>query len=436
MRRSKQTPASHHIGLSVDVVDPRRPVFSTLAREANKTLQSDHGLVYGNIMTTVIAPSAKRSAIWNIRALFFCEAAVLTSIFPRFPDFKQALALDHAQLGLSLLGLPLGTLLSLLMAGGLVDRLGTRRASLVGICLVSASMILPALSWSMASLFGALFVIGLSLALIEIGMNVDADRVEKWTSRPIMGSCHGFWSLGALTGTGLGAISAGVGLSPLLQVLIITPIFGIAGFLIIRLRAAIPVPAPSSGQSPAFALPSKAMLGLAAFSVGLQMSEGAAFDWSGIYMKEVVGANATYIGMAYFAFTLPMAIGRFFGDHFRTVLGPVRLARITTLIAILGLLILGLTETPIGAVVAWALVGLGASMAFPLAVTAAAARKDRPASVNVASVFLVAFTAFVIGPPLIGFVAKGIGLQNGLLSLLPFCILGYFLAPSLNPRRD
>lgn len=385
-------------------------------------------------MTTVVSPSAKSASVWNIRALFLCEAIVLTSIFPRFPDLKEALALDHAQLGLSLLGLPLGTLLSLVLAGGLVDRLGTRRASLIGISLVAISMVLPTLAVSMMALFVALFVVGLSLALIEIGMNVDADRVEKWVSKPIMSSCHGFWSVGALIGTGLGALCAGMGVSPLQQIMIISPIFGIAGILIIQLRTPIPVPPPSAQLAPTFALPTRALLGVAVFAVGLQMSEGAAFDWSGIYMREVVGANATFIGMAYFSFTLPMAIGRFFGDHFRTVLGPVRLARITTLIGCLGLLILGLTETAIGSILAWGLVGLGASMAFPLAVTAAAERDDRPAAVNVASVFLVAFTAFVIGPPLIGFVAKLVGLQNGLMALLPFCILGYFLAPSLKPK--
>lgn len=385
-------------------------------------------------MTTVLSPSAKSASVWNIRALFLCEAVVLTSIFPRFPDLKEALALDHAQLGLSLLGLPLGTLLSLVLAGGLVDRLGTRRASLIGISLVAISMVLPTLAVSMMALFVALFVVGLSLALIEIGMNVDADRVEKWVSKPIMSSCHGFWSVGALIGTGLGALCAGMGISPLQQIMIISPIFGIAGILIIQLRTPIPVPPPSAQLAPTFALPTRALLGVAVFAVGLQMSEGAAFDWSGIYMREVVGANATFIGMAYFSFTLPMAIGRFFGDHFRTVLGPVRLARITTLIGCLGLLILGLTETAIGSILAWSLVGLGASMAFPLAVTAAAERDDRPAAVNVASVFLVAFTAFVIGPPLIGFVSKLVGLQNGLMALLPFCILGYFLAPSLKPK--
>lgn len=385
-------------------------------------------------MTTALAPSAKSAPVWNIRALFLCEAVVLTSIFPRFPDLKETLALDHAQLGLSLLGLPLGTLLSLVLAGGLVDRLGTKRASLIGISLVATSMILPTLAVSMMALFVALFVVGLSLALIEIGMNVDADRVEKWVSKPIMSSCHGFWSLGALIGTGLGALCAGMGISPLHQIMIVSPIFGIAGILIVQLRTPIPVPPPSAQLAPTFALPTRALLGVAVFAVGLQMSEGAAFDWSGIYMKEVVGANATFIGMAYFSFTLPMAIGRFFGDHFRTVLGPVRLARITTLIGCLGLLILGLTETAIGSILAWGLVGLGASMAFPLAVTAAAERDDRPAAVNVASVFLVAFTAFVIGPPLIGFVSKLVGLQNGLMALLPFCILGYFLAPSLKPK--
>lgn len=385
-------------------------------------------------MTTVVSPSAKSASVWNIRALFLCEAVVLTSIFPRFPDLKETLALDHAQLGLSLLGLPLGTLLSLVLAGGLVDRLGTRRASLIGISLVAISMVLPTLAVSMMALFVALFVVGLSLALIEIGMNVDADRVEKWVSKPIMSSCHGFWSVGALIGTGLGALCAGMGISPLQQIMIISPIFGIAGILIIQLRTPIPVPPPSAQLAPTFALPTRALLGVAVFAVGLQMSEGAAFDWSGIYMREVVGANATFIGMAYFSFTLPMAIGRFFGDHFRTVLGPVRLARITTLIGCLGLLILGLTETAIGSILAWGLVGLGASMAFPLAVTAAAERDDRPAAVNVASVFLVAFTAFVIGPPLIGFVAKLVGLQNGLMALLPFCILGYFLAPSLKSK--
>lgn len=372
--------------------------------------------------------------VWNIRFVFFLEAAALTSLFPRFPDLKAQLGLSYSDLGLSLLGLPIGTLISLGLGGAIVERIGTRKASLLGLMAIGITLWGPPQAFSMLSLFLTLMLVGLSLALIEIGMNVDADRIEKWVGRPIMSSAHGFWSLGALAGTAMGAWAAGQGLSIATQMLVLSPVLCGAAMGLILMRPKIPVAPPTSYKNPTFALPTKAMLGMCFFAVGLQMSEGAAFDWSGIYMRDVVGGNAQLIGAAYFAFTLPMALGRFAGDGLRARIGPVRLARASTLIGCTGLLFLGLGSVAWTAALGWALLGLGASVAFPLAVTAAAERADRPAPVNVASVFLISFTAFVIGPPMIGILADWVGLQWALLSLLPFCMAGFILAPSLKSQ--
>ncbi|PCJ83013.1 MAG: hypothetical protein COA52_19530 [Hyphomicrobiales bacterium] len=377
-----------------------------------------------------------KKAVWCIRGLFFFESALLTNLFPRFPDIKTALNLDHAELGLGLLGLSIGTLISLLFAGGVVERIGTRKASLIGIVLVSVGMIIPPLAFSMGSLFVSLLFVGLALAFVEIGMNVDADRTEKWIKRPIMSSCHGFWSLGALAGTGSGALAAGFGLTPFEQMLIFSPVFGSLALFLIFLRPAIQTPPPSGDKNPAFALPTKMMLGLCIFPVGMQMTEGAAFDWSGIYMREIVNGTATHIGAAYFAFTLSMALARFVGDRLRTAIGPIRLGQLSSIIGIAGVVILGISTTPELAIVGWALVGLGVAAAFPLSITAAAEFGGRPAAVNVASVFLIAFSAFLIGPPLIGFASNLIGLKLGLMTLLPFCVIGLILAPELGRKHS
>ncbi len=386
-------------------------------------------------MKTMDSQSNGIKAVWSIRGLFFLEAALLTNLFPRFPDIKEALVLDHAQLGFGLLGLSVGTLISLLVAGGIVERIGTRRASLLGISLISLFALIPPLAFSVVGLFAGLLCMGLALAFVEIGMNVDADRAEKWISRPIMSSCHGFWSLGALAGTGSGALAAVIGITPFQQVLIISPLFGGLAVILICLRPQIKTPAPSGENNPAFALPTKVMLGLCIFPVGIQMTEGAAFDWSGLYMREVVNGSATHMGVAYFAFTLSMAMARFVGDALRTAIGPIRLGQLSSIVCIVGVVILGVSTSPIIAILGWAFIGLGVAAAFPLSITAAADFGGRPASVNVASVFLVAFTAFLIGPPLIGLVSNAVGLRLGLMSLLPFCVLGLILAPELGRKH-
>jgi MFS family permease len=146
-------------------------------------------------------------------------------------------------------------------------------------------------------------------------------------------------------------------------------------------------------------------------------------------MRTVMGSTPFGAGIGFAAFTIAMAVGRFFGDWTAERFGPVAVARSCALIALAGIVVVVTAPVFIQAVVGLAAIGLGVSVAVPLAVSAAASRADRPAAVNVAALSLVSFSGFLFEPPLVGFVAEwGGSLRIGVAMLIPAAIASILLA--------
>jgi MFS family permease len=367
-----------------------------------------------------------------IMAVFVVHAFGLTNLWPRIPDLQAKLGVGPGELSIAMLGLPAATVLAVPFAGSLVSRFGPRSIMTVALPLTTLSIALPGWAFDVVTLFLALFVIGLTYPVVDIAMNVEADRIERTGGRRIMSTCHGCWSIGAVAGglAATGFLKAGIPTSWHLV---------IVALALLPLALAIPRLLPEVARSPstgriAFTLPSRSILPLCFFLFGALMVEVAARNWGAVFVTEVIRAEPVYAGLVYSAFAFAMATGRFIGDRVVDRFGPVTVARASAILAFAGLGLVVLAASPIQVIIGFAMAGIGVATAFPLSATAAAGRGDLPPAVNVAALQVVGVGAFLLTPPLIGGVAELSGLRVGIAVVLPMIVVSFVLARELTRK--
>jgi len=373
-----------------------------------------------------------------VMLVFFLQTVAFGSWLPRIPEIQATMGLGPAGLAMVLLGLPVGTLLTLPFAGPLVGRIGARTAILTGFVFYSIAACLPVLAPDPVLLFIALMLAGSSISFVELGLNVEADLVEKSSGKLIMNTSHGFWSLGIMVGSVIGSGFAAAGITPAvalpLLAFAVLPIALWAGWMLPVLKDHA-VPEIGEAKRSAWSLPSPALAGICLFVFGITMTEGAMADWSAIFLRDALNAEGGLVGLGYSVFAFMVAAGRFGGDLLKRRLGSVNTARLCGTLAVAGATLLFLAPSVELALIGFGTIGIGVSVGFPLAVTAAAGIGDRAASANVAVLSFVALTGFLIGPPLIGFVAEHSDIRLGVACVIPMLAVSLFLTGRLTPRR-
>ena len=369
----------------------------------------------------------------RIMLIFALQPMAFGCWLPQIPDVQLRLGMGPAALALALLGFPVGLLAALPFGGRIAAALGARRLILYGFPVYFALIVLPALAPGPVFLFAALTLAGASIALLELGLNLQADAIEKTGGRLIMSACHGFWSVGIMAGSLIGAGLAMLAMPPYAAVLLVSLVSLPIG---LALAGGLPVEnshASAKGEGAAVSrrLPGKALLAISLFTFGITMTEGAVADWSAIFLRDTFGSPSGASGLGYTAFAAMVAAGRFAGDRMKARLGAVVSARLCGALALAGLACVLASPSAGLAVAGFAITGFGVSVGFPLAVTAAAGLTDRPAASSVAILTFIALLGFLAGPPAIGFVAEYAGIRNGLAMLLPGLALSFYLAGGL-----
>ncbi|MEY8879196.1 MAG: MFS transporter [Leptothrix sp. (in: b-proteobacteria)] len=363
----------------------------------------------------------------RVFAAFFLYAFGFGGFFPRLGELQRSLGVTEGELGLGLIGTAAGTLISLTLAGRLVERIGHRTVLLLMPVLIPVVYALAAHVRGTLGLFLTLVPAGLLIGLIEVVVNLEADRVEHQQGRRIMNRSHAFWSFGFFSAGLLGALSARLGVSPQWQLALMVPLAGLLTVLLLgRFEAA---PARSGGNdepTPHVAKPTAAIMALVALTLSALVLEGAGFDWSAIYMRDVFGAAPFVGGLAVATGAFTQAMARYLADRHVERHSPLVVARVLLGVLGLGTTLVVLAPHSAVALAGFALMGIGTSVMFPLAMSAAAQRTDRPAAINVAALAQFGFVAFLLAPPSLGWVAEawgirasfGVGLPLVLISLL------------------
>lgn len=377
-------------------------------------------------------PSYPFSPSHQVFAAFAIYAFAMGNIFPRIGDVQLAMGVDKAALGLGLIGTPLGTLTSITLAAPMLERIGHRMVLMGGIPLIALFLAIAVHAPSPLVLFVLLYPVGFVIGCVEIIVNVEADRTENTLGYRIMNRCHAFWSMGFFSAGFFGAWMASLGFSPQLHLGLVFPL-SIIGVWVALINF---VPATKRidetvETAPRFTLPSIAIILLFGVSASAMLLEGASMDWSAIYMRDSFAAGPFLAGIAVAAFAISQASSRFFADTFVEKYSPVTFARCLLLISLFGSLITYFSISPIMSLFGFALMGVGTSAIFPLAISAAAQRTDRPAAINVAALVQLAFTMFLLGPPLLGFVAEHWGIRSAYGVGIPLVILSLLTSGSL-----
>jgi MFS family permease len=374
---------------------------------------------------------------YRIYASFFLFALTSGAMMSRLPDLQQHLQVTQGELGLTLIAMSIGSLISLTFSTPLIGRLGARTTGLVTVLGCAACFAIVPWMPTAPAVFGVLFVCGLLAGALEINLNVETDRLEAMTGKRFMNRAHGSWSLGFFVTALIGAGLRQLGL-PIQYHLLLTSGFAVivAGSLLWGL-----VPAPRrttghQGETPLIAFPNWGLIPLCIIGMAAFLIEGSGVDWSAIYMRDVFHAAPFVGGLGLTLFGFFMALVRLSIDPVVARFGPRRVAVTLLTIAVAGSLLVGYAPLDWIALVGFTLLGIGCSAVYPLAVSAAAQRTDRPAAVNVAALGQVTFVVFFLGPPLLGFVAQYIGIRNSYLVTLPLTALGLFLAARALPRSN
>jgi fucose permease len=371
----------------------------------------------------------------------------------RVPSAKSQVHLSDGTLGVALLAVPVGLVLGAALAERLVDRAGSRvlcRICGVGSCAV---LVTPGLAHTLPELMAGLFVIGVVSGTLDVSQNAQGVRVEAAYGRPVMTSMHACYSLGAILGSlaGGGLAWAGVALFPSLAAV------GVAGALIdgtagrwllpgkpgpgtreVSLGESSPVPSgtPPMEDSPdARRRVRRLVLALAVLGVCGLVGEGAAGDWSAVYLKDNLGTSAGLAALAFSAFSVTMTLGRGVGDRLIRRFGVVSVIRVGGLIATAGLGLALATLVPAVAIAGFTAFGAGLSIVVPQ-VFAAGGRADpfRPGS-GLAKVVGLGYAGMAAGPAIIGLVANSIGLHLALLIPLALAAWIAVAAPALRVPR-
>jgi fucose permease len=388
-------------------------------------------------------------AAWRLAvfAVFAINGATLATWVARTPAIRDALGVNLEQFGMLIFGLAAGSIIGLLGSSHVIARVGTRTSILGGILTTLAMIAIVGIG---SAQFGsypvvlvAMALYGAAMGITDVAMNVEGAGVEQEQGRAIMPWFHAAWSGGTIVGAAVAAGVAGLGVG--LDVHIAGVAIALSGATLLVVRALPrhrvlpgldddgPGPERSTfGERMAiWKEPRTLIIGLVV--LGMAFAEGTANDWLALAMVDDRGVDEA-TGAFYFGiFAVAMTTGRIVGVPLLNRFGRVPVLLGSAIFAIIGLTLLITIDDPVIAGISIFVWGLGASLGFPVGMSAAADDPDKAAA-RVAAVATVGYFAFLVGPPLIGFLGERVGLINALWVVLALVVLTAVSSPSTRER--
>ncbi|MFF3438609.1 MFS transporter [Streptosporangium sp. NPDC002721] len=345
--------------------------------------------------------------------LFLLAGMAIGTWTARIPSIKQGLGLSEGELSIGLLGIAAGAIAGMQVVGRLVDRYGSVKVMLPMAFAQGIVLVLPAFAPNLIGLAVALFAFGAVHGTLDVAMNANAVEIEQATGRPIMSSFHAVFSIGGFLGATTGGLLAQVALSPGLTFAAVAAVTVALALWAARWALPLTARATPTGTGPATGGGGGVLLlGVLAFCC--MIGEGAAADWSSVYLSESLNSSDGFAAAAYAAFSIMMTAGRLAGDKLATLLGPVKLVRACGALAAAGLGLGLLADHQIAAVIGFGCFGAGLSCIVPQVFSAAGRRDPAQAGKALARVASLGYVGFLSGPVLIGGAAELIGLPRAL----------------------
>lgn len=349
----------------------------------------------------------------SISVYFFVLGSMFATWASRLPAVKAHLHLSDGELGTVLLGMPIGSILVMPLAGWLTSRFGSRSvvvaSSIIYSCVIPCLALIPE-AWMLGI---ALLFAGASGDLINIAANDQAIHLERMYGKSIMSSFHAFFSVGGIIGSLVGGKMQEYNIDLFNHFCIMgcfsILISGTFSRFLLSLHTEIDL------EKPIFVKPDKTIIGLGIIGLCVMLGDGAMADWSSIYLTNLLPKNSGWTTAGYTAFSFAMAAGRFGGDWFTNRRGVQKTLIISGILSGLGLLLALLIQESYIVIIGLAFVGLGFATVVPLVYSAAGQSTTMNAGMAIAAVSTVSYFGFLFGPPLIGWISEAVGLRWALL---------------------
>lgn len=358
----------------------------------------------------------------SLSFFFFLSGFAFATWASRIPTIKDMFELNEAQLGNLLLALPLSSLAGLPISGWLVSRFDSRFPLIASFLMFSIALALIGFASNIWLLVGAIFLFSFNMRILNISMNTQSITLQNAYTKKIIGSFHGLWSTGGLTGVGMSTlfIKYDVGIQiHLLVISILGLICGVGAF-----RFLLKKDRSSKGNKLRLGKPDKFILYLGLILFFAAICEGGMFDWSGVYFRDVV--NEEIFTLGYFVFMAFMALSRFFSDKIVEKIGMKKMYIISSSLVSLGILLMIIFPYFWPALLGFSLVGVGVAAVVPMTFSLAGTSKKYSAGMAVSIIATYGIVGMLLGPVLIGYLAHLLNLR---VSFILFIIAGLMFIP-------
>ncbi|WP_217176978.1 MFS transporter [Streptomyces sp. AC495_CC817] len=387
-----------------------------------------------------------RAAIF---AIFLASGLSIATWASRVPDIKLDLGIDNAQMGLLLLSMGVSSIVGISTSPAVMARTGARLGMLVTMLCFATGVALIGVGTnvlgSLPVVVAGLVLFGLGNGSVDVMMNVEATAIEQQMNKTILPVFHAFFSFGTVIGAGIGALAVQLGADVAVHTLIVAALIAVTAvvcFVNVPSREAALDPTPTEKPHwrermhialEAWREPRTYALGIV--MLGMSFAEGGANDWLALGVSEDHGAGPVAGAAALATFSVAMTVVRLFGGPLVDRFGRVIVLRVLAITAAGGILLFILAPNTPLVFVAAALWGIGASLGFPLAMSAAA---DDPAkaAARVSAAATIGYVAFLGGPPVLGFISEHIGLLNTLFILVALAALSGLFSGAARQLRD
>ncbi|MDM1555428.1 MFS transporter [Chryseobacterium indologenes] len=367
--------------------------------------------------------------------LFFAHGLVFSSWASRIPTIKDALSINEAQLGTLLLLMPIGQLSTMMLSGKLISRYGSSRIIKSCFLLYPGFLLLIGLSPSYWVLATVLFFFGVTGNLCNIAVNTQAIEIESITKRTLLSSYHGAWCFAGLIGALLGLLAINLHVETFHH-FVFTFILVTLIWIYSRSHLTNIIHKAEPQTQSIFKSVNSTLVGLGIIGFLSMAIEGAMFDWSGVYFQRIVNVPENLVILGYTSFILMMTLGRFIGNRIIEKLGKRTVLQCCGLLMSMGLFLSVFFPELWLCIIAFMIIGLGASLSVPSVYSTIGKVNTVAPSIALSFVSSISFLGFLIGPPLIGYIAEGFDLRYSFGLFACFGILLSIMAGKMKVFRS
>lgn len=379
-----------------------------------------------------------RSILWPVLMLFAAEAVITGLIYARLPDLKAGNDLSNATFGMVLLGIPIGNILGFAVAPFMVGRLGLTRVCWLAVGFLGVVTLALGFATTVPTLIAAFALFGLCLAHTEVSQNSMAGHIERTTGRRVMSRCHGGWSIGSIIGLLVGGALSQMKVPVSVQSSGAAIIGIIAAILLVRVLPEVPrrtVAASVVRLSLRDRVPPVALLLLCILPLGTLALEGIVRDWGAIFLRDDLGAAPFASTLLFVVVSTSMAVVRLSGDALLERLGERIVVGGSIICASAGILVISVAPSLTIALIGAAITGVGVAVVYPVALSIAARRSDRPER-DVATMSFICFVTLMASPATVGFLSEGVGLRITFAVFAVLSLLALLLLRATGKRAD